>query len=106
MQRVRSASPRNPGVSKNGERRTGSAGVVVEITHGPGGGGFEAQWRRHCACDTWEWLVPPKKPQLPPIADGGGRLTRMAREGLASGERVVPYAGLWVAESVRAGKFF
>ena len=71
MQRVRSASPRNPGVSKNGERRTGAAGGFLEITHGPGGCGFEAQWRRHNACDTWEWLVPPKKSQLPPKLMGG-----------------------------------
>lgn len=28
---------------------------------------FEAQWRRHRACDTWEWLVPPKKSQLPSL---------------------------------------
>ena len=86
MQRVRSGSPRRPGVSKSGERRTSAAGGFVEITHGPGGGGFEAQWRRHNACDTWEWLVPPKKSQLPPIADGGGRQPRLTREGLASGE--------------------
>lgn len=44
------------------QRRRG----VVEITHGPGGGGFEAQRRRHNACDTWEWIVPPKKYQVPP----------------------------------------
>ena len=74
----------------------------MEITHGPGGGGFEAQWRGHYACDTWEWLVPPKKSHLPPIADGGGRQPRMAREGLASGETLVPYAWLWVAASGRA----
>ena len=72
-------------MSKSGERRTSAAGGFVEITHGPGGGGFEAKWRRHNACDTWEWLVPPKKSQLPPIADGGGRQPRMARGG--AGER-------------------
>lgn len=81
MQRVRSGSPRHPSVSKSGERRTSAAGGFLEITHGPGGGGFEAQWRRHNACDTWEWLVPPKKSQLPPISDGGGRQPRMARGG-------------------------
>ena len=41
-------------------------GGFVEITHGPGGGGFEAQLCRHYACDTWELLVPPKKSQVPP----------------------------------------
>ena len=90
MQRARSGSPRQPSVSKSGERRTSAAGGFVEITHGPGGGGSEAQWRGHNACDTWEWLVPPKKSHLPPIADGGGRQPRMAREGLASGEILVP----------------
>ena len=57
----------------------------MEITHGTGGGGFEAQWRRHIARDTREWLVPPKKSELPPNADGAGRQPRLAREGLASG---------------------
>ena len=52
MQRVRMGSPRHAGVSKSGERRTGAARGVVEITHGPSGGGFEAQWRRHVARDT------------------------------------------------------
>ena len=106
MERARSGSPRHPGASKSGERRTSAAGGFVEIVHGTGGCGFEAQWRRHNACDTWEWLVPPKKSQLPPIADGGGRQPRMAREGLASGEKILPYAWLWVAASGRAGKFF
>ena len=90
MQPVRSGSPRRPGVSKSGERRTSAAGGFLEITHGTGGGGFEAQWRRHNACDTWEWFVPPKKSQLPPIADGGGRQPRLTREGLASGEKILP----------------
>ena len=40
--------------------------------------------------DTWEWFIPPKKSQLPPIANGGGRQPRIAREGLASGEMLVP----------------
>jgi hypothetical protein len=106
MQRVRSGSPRLPGVSKSGERRTSAAKGFVEITHGPGGGGFEAQRRRHYACDTWEWLVPPKTSQLPPVDDGGGRQPRTAREGLACGERVVQCAWLWAVASGLAGKFF
>ena len=88
MQRFRSGSPRHPGVSKSGERRTSAAGGFVEITHGTGGGGLEAQWRRHNACDTWEWLIPPKSLTYPrsPMAGGGSRHWR-GRGWRAAGRR-------------------
>ena len=59
----------------------------MEITHGPGGGGFEAQWRRHNACDTWEWLVPPKKSQLPPWLMAGGGSREWRGRGWRAGRR-------------------
>ena len=65
MQRVRSGSPRHPGVSKSGERRTSTAGGFLEITHGTGGGGFEAQWRRHYPCDTGVVRCPQKVSATP-----------------------------------------